>query len=272
MRKNNNPIGVFDSGVGGISVLAELTEVLPKENFLYFGDSKNAPYGTKTVDEVLKLSEDCTKKLINMGAKAIVIACNTATSAAAEFLRSKYRDLPIIGIEPAVKPAAEFKEHSKILVMATPMTLKKEKFIALAEHFSENDTIIPLPCPGLVELIEQGKTRGDEIEEFLKKLLMPYFDEKIDSVVLGCTHYPFVKEAIKSAFPYEIEVFDGGLGTARQTKRRLAEVNLLTDSKVNGEVTFFSSIESIDEKELCRKLFAVYKASIKKEPDQLRKP
>ncbi len=261
MSYNNNPIGVFDSGVGGISVLAELTEVLPNEDFLYFGDSKNAPYGTKTSEDVLNLSEVCTKKLIDMGAKAIVIACNTATSAAAEYLRNNYKELPIIGIEPAVKPAAEFKENSKILVMATPMTLKKEKFKNLAELFSVDDKIIPLPCPGLVELIEQGKTSGAEIDAFLKNILAPYFEEKIDSVVLGCTHYPFVKEAIKSAFPYEIAVFDGGFGTANHTKRRLLEMGLLADMQKIGKVTFFNSLESVEETELCKKLFNLYKSN-----------
>ncbi len=126
-----NPIGVFDSGVGGVSVLSELISVMPSEDFLFLGDSKNAPYGTKTDEEVLKLSEACTKKLLDMGAKAIVIACNTATSVSVSYLREKYPDMPIIGIAPEIRPAAEYKEYSNFLVMATPMTLKIEKFIIL---------------------------------------------------------------------------------------------------------------------------------------------
>lgn len=255
MQYNTNPIGVFDSGVGGISVLAELSSVMPNENFIYFGDSKNAPYGTKTTEEILKLSEGCVKNLIDMGVKAIVIACNTATSVAAEYLRQKYKNIPVIGIEPAVKPAVEYKENSKILVMATPVTLKKEKFISLIDNINKNNTIIPLPCPGLVELIEQGKTDTKEMEEFLKNLLSPFFAEKIDSVVLGCTHYPFVREQIKKAFAYEVKTFDGGFGTACETKRRI-QANFPEN---NGQVRFLNSDIDVEKIELSKKLFEEYK-------------
>lgn len=252
MEYNKNPIGVFDSGVGGVSVLSELISVMPNEDFLYFGDSYNAPYGTKSNDEILKLSKACTKKLLDMGAKAIVIACNTATSVAVKHLREKYSSIPIIGIEPAIKPAAEYKKNSKILVMATPMTLKKEKFRNLMKNFSDNDEIIPLPCPGLVELIEQGKTDGVETTDFLKNLLSPYFDKNIDSVVLGCTHYPFVKEAVKKTFPYEVKIFDGGHGTACETKRRIKGMENSPSHK--GEVTFLNSKDGYFEIELCKEL------------------
>lgn len=252
MEYNTNPIGVFDSGVGGVSVLSELTSVLENEDFLYFGDSYNAPYGTKTDSEILKLSEACVKKLLKMGAKAIVIACNTATSVCVNFLREKYKDIPIIGIEPAIKPAAEYKENSKILVMATPMTLKREKFKNLTESFSEHEKIISLPCPGLVELIEQGKTDSVETEEFLRDLLSPYFDEKIDSVVLGCTHYPFVREVIKKVFPYEVKIFDGGHGTACETKRRIKGME--NNPRHKGKVCFLNSKDGDFEIELCKKL------------------
>ncbi len=255
MQYNERPIGVFGSGVGGISVLAELCSVLPNEDFLYLGDSKNAPYGTKTASEILELCENCAKTLIDMGAKAIVIACNTATSVAADFLRKKYKDIPVIGIEPAVKPASEYKENSKILVMATPVTLKKEKFINLIENVNGNNTIIPLPCAGLVELIEQGKTDCREMEVFLKELLSPFLEEKIDSVVLGCTHYPFVKEQIKKSFPYEVKIFDGGYGTACETKRRIEKNN--PDHK--GEVKFLNSDEDTKKIELSKLLFESYK-------------
>ena len=253
MQYNNSPIGVFDSGVGGISVLAELASVLPNEDFLYLGDSKNAPYGTRTDEEILNLSEACVKTLIEKNVKAIVIACNTATSVAAEYLREKYKNIPVIGIEPAVKPAAEYRENSKILVMATPVTLKKEKFINLIENVNNNE-VIPLPCAGLVELIEQGKTDGEEMEEFLNRLLCPYFKEEITSVVLGCTHYPFVREQIKKAFPYEVKIFDGGYGTACETKRRIER----NDPKNKGRITILNSDEDIKKIELSKLLFENY--------------
>ena len=255
MQYNSNPIGVFDSGVGGISVLAELSRVLPNEDFIYLGDSKNAPYGTRPDGEILELSENCAKTLIDMGVKAIVIACNTATSVSAKYLREKYKNIPVIGIEPAVKPASEYKKGSKILVMATPVTLKKEKFINLIDSVDNDSEIIPLPCAGLVELIEQGKTDCEEMEGFLKNLLSPYFKQNIDCIVLGCTHYPFVKEKIKEAFPYEVKIFDGGYGTACETKRRIEENS--PDHK--GEVKFLNSDEDIKKIELSRKLFENYK-------------
>lgn len=257
MNYNKNPIGVFDSGVGGISVLAELVKVLPNEDFIYYGDSKNAPYGTKTTEEVIKLSENCVRNLMDMDAKAIVIACNTATSAAAKILREKYSELPIIGIEPAVKPAAVFKEHSKILVMATPMTLKKEKFKNLISFYNENQDIFPLPCPGLVEFIEEGKIDSSETKEFLENILKPYFKENIDSVVLGCTHYPFVKNLIKEIFPYEVHVFDGGAGTARETKRRLVDKGICNNPENVGKIRFLGSFD--EKTELSEKLFNIYK-------------
>lgn len=254
MAFDTRPIGVFDSGVGGISVLAELVSVLPNEDFIYWGDSKNAPYGTREAEEILFLSEECVKKLIEMDAKAVVIACNTATSISAEFLRKKYKELPIIGIEPAIKPATEFKQSSKILVMATPVTLSKEKFINLMDNVKGNSEIISLPCPGLVELIEQDKAESDEISVFLDKLLKPYTQEKIDSVVLGCTHYPFVKDKIKKAFPYDVKIFDGGRGTANETKRRIEK----NKPEHKGEIKFFNSDDDIKKTELSKKLFYDY--------------
>ncbi len=253
MTYNKAPIGVFDSGVGGISVLAELHSVLPNEDFIYLGDSKNAPYGTKTADEILELSENCVKKLLDMGAKAIVIACNTATSVSAGVLREKYKSIPVIGIEPAVKPASEYKENSKILVMATPVTLKKEKFINLIHNINNNE-VIPLPCAGLVELIEEGKTEGEEIRAFLENLLSPFVLENIISVVLGCTHYPFVREEIRKVFPYEVKIFDGGLGTANETKRRIEKNS--PDHK--GEVIFLNSDDDNKKIELSKTLFEKY--------------
>ena len=154
------PIGVFDSGVGGISVLRELVAQMPNENYIFFGDSKNAPYGTKTLEEVQKLTCADAEYLLSRGVKALVVACNTATSAAIRILREKYADMPVIGIEPALKPAVHAGGHPRVLVMATPMTLREEKFHALMQRFGSDAEILRLPCPGLVEYVEQGVLEG----------------------------------------------------------------------------------------------------------------
>lgn len=230
----NSPIGVIDSGVGGISVLKELITLMPNENFLYFGDNKNAPYGTKSGEVVRGLMTENAEYLIKKGVKAIVIACNTATGAAAKDLRDKYSHIPIIGIEPAIKPSARYKEHSNVLVMATPLTLEQDKFLDLMDRFSDEANIIPLPCPGLMELVEAGEISGKKIDNYLNELFKPFMNKKIDSVVLGCTHYPHIKDAVLKALGNDVMIFDGGEGTARETKRRLKEKNLLNNSDKKG--------------------------------------
>ena len=236
----HSPIGVMDSGVGGISVLRELRRLLPGEDFLYYGDSANAPYGTKEVREVVELASRAAAFLLEQGAKALVIACNTATSVAAAPLREAYPAIPIIGIEPALKPAVLAKEHPKVLVMATPMTLEQEKFSRMLHTYEKDADIIKVPCPGLVELIEAGKLTGPEMDAYLTARFSPYRDEIIDGVVLGCTHYPLIRPQVEALFP-KARVFDGGEGTARQTVRRLMETGLLSDRTEGGTVTFFNS-------------------------------
>ena len=243
MSENEKPIAVIDSGVGGISVLRELLKIMPWENYLYFGDSANAPYGSKSKSEVLELTRANLKALRERGIKALVIACNTATSAAAAALRAENPDLPIIGIEPAIKPAATLLESPRIIVMATPLTLKQEKYLSLAHRFSENSEIIPLPCPGLVELIEGGDLDSPAIDEYLEELFAPYADKKADAVVLGCTHYPHVKDAIARHAPGSPIIIDGGEGTARQTRRRLGELSLLRDSHEPGRIEIKNSTD-----------------------------
>ena len=246
MIDTNLPIGVIDSGVGGVSVLKELVRLMPNENFFYFGDNKNAPYGTKSKEIVKQLMNENAEYLIKKGVKAIVIACNTATGAAAKDLRDKYSHIPIIGIEPAIKPSAKYKEHSNVLVMATPLTLEQDKFIDLMDRFSDEVNIIPLPCPGLMELVEAGEINGERIDSYLGELFKPFLDKKIDSVVLGCTHYPHIKEAVLKALGNNVMIFDGGEGTARETKRRLEEKNLLNNSKKQGELTIDCSDKEND--------------------------
>ena len=250
------PVGVFDSGVGGVSVLREMVRLLPHEDFLFFGDSANAPYGTKTAEEVCRLTLDRAAYLVSRGVKALVIACNTATSAAIIPLREKYRNIPVIGIEPALKPASMVKEPPTVLVMATPMTVRGEKFHELASRFEGKTKVVPLGCPGLVEFIENGKTAGSEIREYLEHLLQPVLSaEKIDAVVLGCTHYPFVRAEIRRIVGEDVPVLDGSEGTARELKRRLEGSGLISGRKRPGRVMFESSLPG--KEKLCETLLAV---------------
>ncbi len=255
---DKRPIGVFDSGVGGITVLKELHALMGNENYIYLGDSLNAPYGSKSVDEIKKLTVKNVEKLMSLGAKACVIACNTATSVAAAYLREKYKDFPIIGVEPALKPAVLAKENSRVVVLATPVTLKEKKFYDLMNSFKEKAEIIPMPAPLLAGMIEKGILEGEELEGYIKELFSPYENEKIDSVVLGCTHYPFIKNTIKKVLGDSVRIFDGGYGTAKETKRRIEEKSLLNESLKKGDVTFLSSKESPEEIEFYKKLFDSY--------------
>lgn len=257
--KNEAPIAVFDSGVGGISVLRALVQEMPNENYWYYGDSANAPYGTKTLEEVRALTISHVDHFIEEGAKAVVVACNTATSAAVRILRQKYPEVPIIGIEPAVKPAVLSKNHPNVIVMATPMTLRQEKFHRLMQKYMGMAHIIPLPCPGLVEYIEHGDIHSEELEHFLEKLFEPFEKEKVDAVVLGCTHYPFVSRELQKVLGEKVVLFEGGPGTARETKRRLSEAGLLNFCQDKGTILFENSEGTEKKRELCEKLLNINK-------------
>ena len=257
MNNNQMPIGVFDSGVGGISVLKELSCLMPHENFIYYGDSANAPYGTKDDAKIKKLTEDAIDKLCSLGVKAIVIACNTATSIAAHSLRKRL-SIPVIGIEPAVKPAATNHPGKNIIVMATPVTLKRKKFLELTSNFSNMANIIPLPCPGLVELIESHSDDTQKIRTYLKDLFAQFENTKISVVVLGCTHYPHIAKIIKEAFDYEVEILDGGEGTAREAMRQLEAIGELNNSENKGKIEFLSSKSDEKEIEFMKKFFESY--------------
>ena len=234
MADRNSPIGVFDSGVGGIGTLAALRRELPQERFLFYGDTVNAPYGTKSREEVMGCINRIMEHLLAQDVKAVVIACNTATAVAAAELRAKYT-LPIIGIEPALKPAHEMRRDGSILVLATPMTLKLEKFRALYERYGEG--AIPLPCPGLMELVE--READDEARRYLLELFSPYDLTKVDAVVLGCTHYVFLRQVLKDILPDTVSVLDGNAGTARQLRRVLTANDLLADGQ--GSITLETS-------------------------------
>lgn len=252
--EKQNPIAVFDSGVGGISVLRELVKIMPQEDYIYFGDSKNAPYGMKEQSIVRELTIDCAKQLFDQSAKGLVVACNTATSAAVRVLRETYPYIPIVGIEPAVKPAVFCMEHPRVLVMATPMTIHAEKFHKLMDRYADDATIIPLPCPGLMDFVERGDLDGEDLHKYLNELLYSYRDHKVDAAVLGCTHYPFAREQIQSVLGEEVRIFDGGEGTAREMRRRLAESGLLRDEQRKGTICFENSQTDGKKIELCKML------------------
>ncbi|MBW9153431.1 glutamate racemase [Clostridium estertheticum] len=254
MNNRERPIGFFDSGVGGISVLKESLKVLPNEDFVYFGDSLNAPYGIKNVNEVRKLTFKAVDFLLEKGVKVVVIACNTATSAAIDALRRQYKDIPIIGIEPALKPAVEVSRGKSVIIMATPMTLTEKKFDNLMKLYNKEVDIIPLPCAGLVELIENGIIDGDEINEYLKGKLKEFSHLDVAAIVLGCTHYPFIKKELIKIVGEKTIIIDGSIGTVNQLKRQLNCNNLLNEKKTKGIVTIYSSSTNDNTIDLSYKL------------------
>ena len=225
MNQAHDPVGVFDSGVGGISTLREMIRELPEERFVYFGDTANAPYGTKSTEEVTDCVRSVVEKLMQKRIKALVIACNTATGAAASVLR-KELTIPVVGMEPALKPASKARKNGSVLVLATPLTLQQEKFENLMKQYGEG--AVKVPCPGLMELVEADDTAG--ALHYLRELFTRYPPEKVDAVVLGCTHYVFLKDMIRELLPERIAITDGNAGTARQLRRVLEQNNLL-----NGE-------------------------------------
>ena len=227
--KKKLPIAVFDSGVGGISVLRELMALMPEENYLYFGDSANAPYGTRTTQEVKLLTMNAAAMLYERGIKCLVVACNTATAAAIADLREEYPDIVIIGIEPALKMATDRFPRGHVGIMATQVTLREEKLEHLVGRFPDV-TVERIPAPGLVELVEQGKADAPETEALLREILEPYAGQ-LDAIVLGCTHYPFVKDTVQKILGSGVKVLDGGEGTARHTKHLLRERGWLNSGK-----------------------------------------
>ncbi len=237
---NASPIGVFDSGVGGLALLRDLRRVLPNEDFIYYGDRANAPYGAKSHAEILALSKNIVNELLARGAKAIVVACNTATAVAIEPLRAAYPGLPIIGIEPAVKPA-RVAGCKRVLVLATPVTVRESRFAALLRANSgEGCEFIGVPCTELARLIEYD-AGSNEIEDYLRAVFAPYRGDGFDGIVLGCTHYPLALNEIKRAAGADVSVFDGADGTARHTKNTLIEHSLDERARKIGGVEFISS-------------------------------
>jgi len=239
----DNPIGVFDSGVGGISVLQHIHALLPHEKLLYVADSKYAPYGSRTPAEIQSRCFEIADFLIAQGAKALVVACNTATAAAIDNLRAKYT-LPIIGMEPAVKPAAEASKNGIIGVLATVGTLKSAQFAGLLESYGRNVEVVTQGCVGLVECIERGELDAANTASLLEKYCQPLLDEGADTIVLGCTHYPFVKPLIRKIVGDSVTLIDTGAAVARYLQQRLAALDLLTDSQQLADVRFWTNSQA----------------------------
>lgn len=256
MDRTSLPVAVFDSGLGGISVLRELVRRMPNEHYRYFGDSANAPYGTRPVEEVRRLTLENIQRLYDRGIKAAVIACNTATSAAIVPLRARFADIPVIGMEPALKPAVLEHEHACVLVLATPLTLREEKFAHLLEHYSSRAEIIRLPCPELVEFVEAGAVDTPEVHAYLRARLEPY-RSRADAAVLGCTHFPFLRGAIRAALGDAVTLYDGGAGTARETERQLLAHGLRSTAPAPGTVTLENSLDNARERALSELLFTL---------------
>ncbi|MBD0852243.1 glutamate racemase [Maribacter arenosus] len=240
---NNHPIGIFDSGVGGTSIWKEINALLPHEHTVYLADSKNAPYGEKSKDEIIELCIKNTEFLLQEGCKLIVVACNTATTNAIDYLRAHYK-VPFIGIEPAIKPAALQSESKKVGVLATKGTLSSLLFHSTSENHANGIRIIEQVGTGLVPLIERGKVDSPETKALLEKYLNPMVASGIDYLVLGCTHYPYLLPVLRELLPNHVKIIDSGEAVARQTKAVLVKNDLLTSSNDNGTYRFITNAKA----------------------------
>ncbi len=243
---NNNPIGVFDSGIGGLTVLKKIIEILPNEKYIYYADTDNVPYGTKPKEEVKEYINKAVEFLISKQVKAIVVACNTATSIAVKELREKYT-IPIIGIEPAAKPAVENRGNKKVLIMATPTTIKEEKLKYLLESLNAVSYVDLIAMPKLVEFAENKEFESDNVKQYLQEQLKEYNLEEYSELVLWCTHFPFFKDILSKIFPKDIQIIDGSKGVANRLKNILEENNLLGNNKL--EIEYYYSGRLADNKE-----------------------
>lgn len=237
---NDAPIGVFDSGVGGLSVLREIRTLLPAESLLYVADSGHVPYGEKSAEFIRQRCRSLAAFLLEQGAKALVLACNTATVAGVAELRELYPQLPIVGMEPAVKPAAAATRSGVVGVLATTGTLKSAKFAALLDRFASDVRVITQPCPGLVERIEGGELDSPATRTLLQGWVAPLLAEGCDTLILGCTHYPFIKPLLRTLVPESVSLIDTGAAVARQLQRLLAERELLAAGPAQ-DARFWSS-------------------------------
>lgn len=243
---NNNPIGVFDSGIGGLTVLKKIVEILPSEKYIYYADTDNVPYGTKPKEEVKKYINEAVEFLVSKKVKAIVVACNTATSIAVKELREKYT-IPIIGIEPAAKPAVENRGNKKVLIMATPTTIKEEKLKYLLERLNAKEYVDLIAMPKLVEFAENKDFQSESVKVYIQEQLQEYNLEEYSELVLGCTHFPFFKDMLSKIFSEETQIIDGSKGVANRLKNVLEENYLLGNNKL--EIEYYYSGRLAENKE-----------------------
>jgi glutamate racemase len=239
--QSKSPIGIFDSGVGGISVLRATLEQMPEESVIYFGDQGHIPYGPRPMKQIRNFSEAITNFLLEKDAKIIVVACNTASAAALKYLREKFPDVQFVGMEPAVKPAAEHTQTGKVGVLATPATFQGALYASVVERFANGVELFQKTCPGLVQQIEQGNLDGEETRRILEDALLPMLEKNIDTVVLGCTHYPFVIPLIQQIVGNKVRVIDPAPAVAKQTRRLLEERGMKNQSELKGDVKFYTS-------------------------------
>ncbi|MEQ1599360.1 MAG: glutamate racemase [Methylotenera sp.] len=247
-------IGVMDSGVGGISVLKHIHALLPHESLMYVADSKYAPYGNKTAEEITARCMILADFLMSQNVKALVVACNTATAAAIDELRETF-NIPIIGMEPAVKPAAEASKNGIIGVLATVGTLKSAQFAGLLEAYGRDVKVVTQACVGLVECIERGELDATETKALIRQYTAPLLAEGADTIVLGCTHYPFVKQTIQEIVGDKITLIDTGAAVAKQLKNKLEEKGLLSESLEKAEVHFWTNSEAENAEQVTEKLW-----------------
>ncbi len=241
MSDINSPIGIFDSGVGGLSVLRAVRAQMPEESILYFGDQGHIPYGPRPMEQIRDFSEAITKFLLARGAKIIVVACNTASAAALKYLREKFPNVQFVGMEPAVKPAAETTQTGKVGVLATPATFQGALYASVVERFANGVELFQNTCNGLVQQIELGNLNGDETRKILEDALHPMLKKNIDTVVLGCTHYPFVIPLIQEIVGEKVRVIDPAPAVARQVKRLLEAGGVRSDSSNVSQIQFYTS-------------------------------
>jgi glutamate racemase len=246
---NVQPIGIFDSGVGGLSVLRHIQDVLPNENTLYFADQAHVPYGSRSLAEIRHFSEEIARFLLDQGSKIIVVACNTASAAALNTLRKSFPQVPFVGMEPAVKPAALKTRSGKVGVLATENTFASPRYEQLMSRFAQDVEVLEDPCRGLVPLIEAGRMTDGETEQLLRGVLAPMFAIAIDTLVLGCTHYPFIQPVIEAIIDSDyagmpVTIIDPAPAVARQTANVLATRQLLTPSDKSGVVHLYTSAEA----------------------------
>ena len=237
MDRSMAPVGVLDSGVGGVYVLRQAARLMPRENFLFYGDLGHAPYGSRPTGEIRRISMEAARHLVNQGVKALLVACNTATSAAVETMREEF-SIPVVGVEPALKPAVEAACGGKIAVMATPATLRLPRFARLLEACGAENRLVALPCPGLSLMVERFGPGSPMVQEYLSELFNDAPVDKLSGVVIGCTHYSYLKSDLKALLG-DVPLFDGASGAARQLKRVLEEGGLLTEQE--GRVVFETS-------------------------------